>query len=609
LLLDLTASCRIYPVPIRRPYVPEPRFLVSRLSRPGEEVACPEPLKRFTNSRMMNFQSLLLAVLFVVPSIASAQQQVADLVVTGARIYTVDDTRPVAEAMAVRDGRIVFVGSDRGALTFRGANTRLLELNGHTVIPGMIDAHAHLDGLGTALRTVDLVGTRSFDEVIARVAARARELPAGSWVVGRGWDQNQWGDTRFPAHDALSRAVPAHPVYLTRVDGHAALVNEAALRAAEVTATTADPDGGRIERKDDGAPAGVLVDAAMGLVSRRIPAVPRAEQRAALRAAIAESNRWGLTGIHDAGVDASTIDLYEEMARAGEYNLRNYVMIRSDDTSLERYFRRGPQNGLHNGRIWIRSIKISADGALGSRGAALLEPYSDEAHHSGLVLTSPERVREVAIRALRAGFQLNTHAIGDRANRFVLDAYEAALAEAPRADHRFRVEHAQIVHPQDIPRFAALDVIPSMQASHQTSDMYWAERRLGSTRLLGAYAWRSLLDHGVIIPNGSDFPVEAVNPLISFHSSISRQDADNFPAGGWFPAQRMTRDEALRSMTIWPAYAAFQEEDLGSLTPGKYADFVILDRDIMRVAAEDVLTTRVLATYLGGRAVYEAPAR
>jgi predicted amidohydrolase YtcJ len=609
LLLDLTASCRICPVPIRRPYVPEPRFLVSRLSRPGEEVACPEPLKRFTNSRMMNFQSLLLAVLFVVPSIASAQQQVADLVVTGARIYTVDDTRPVAEAMAVRDGRIVFVGSDRGALTFRGANTRLLELNGHTVIPGMIDAHAHLDGLGTALRTVDLVGTRSFDEVIARVAARARELPAGSWVVGRGWDQNQWGDTRFPAHDALSRAVPAHPVYLTRVDGHAALVNEAALRAAEVTATTADPDGGRIERKDDGAPAGVLVDAAMGLVSRRIPAVPRAEQRAALRAAIAESNRWGLTGIHDAGVDASTIDLYEEMARAGEYNLRNYVMIRSDDTSLERYFRRGPQNGLHNGRIWIRSIKISADGALGSRGAALLEPYSDEAHHSGLVLTSPERVREVAIRALRAGFQLNTHAIGDRANRFVLDAYEAALAEAPRADHRFRVEHAQIVHPQDIPRFAALDVIPSMQASHQTSDMYWAERRLGSTRLLGAYAWRSLLDHGVIIPNGSDFPVEAVNPLISFHSSISRQDADNFPAGGWFPAQRMTRDEALRSMTIWPAYAAFQEEDLGSLTPGKYADFVILDRDIMRVAAEDVLTTRVLATYLGGRAVYEAPAR
>jgi predicted amidohydrolase YtcJ len=560
---------------------------------------------------MMNFRTLLLGVLLLVPSATSAQrqQQPADLVVTGARIYTVDDNRPVAEAMAVRDGRIVFVGSQRGALTFRGANTRLLELNGRTVIPGMVDAHAHLDGLGTALRTVDLVGTRSYDEVIARVSARARELPAGSWIVGRGWDQNQWGDTRFPIHDALSRAVPAHPVYLTRVDGHAALVNESALTAAAVTATTTDPEGGRIERKENGAPAGVLVDAAMGLVSRRIPAVPRAEQRTALGAAIAEANRWGLTGIHDAGVDAATIDLYEEMARAGEYNLRNYVMIRSDDASLERYFRRGPQSGLHDGRIWIRSIKISADGALGSRGAALLEPYSDEAHHSGLVLTSPERVREVAARALRAGFQLNTHAIGDRANRFVLDAYEAALTEAPRADHRFRVEHAQIVHPQDIPRFAALDVIPSMQGSHQTSDMYWAERRLGSTRLLGAYAWRSLLDHGMIIPNGSDFPVEAVNPLISFHSSISRQDADNYPAGGWFPAQRMTRDEALRSMTIWPAYAAFQEAELGSLSPGKHADFVVLDRDIMRVAVEDLLSTRVLATYLGGRLVYEAPAR
>jgi predicted amidohydrolase YtcJ len=535
-----------------------------------------------------------------------AAQTPADLVVTDARIYTVDANRPVAEAMAIRDGRVLFVGSVQGALSHRGPATRVIELQGRTVIPGMIDAHAHLPGLGSALRTVDLVGTRSYDEVVARVAARARELPVGTWVVGRGWDQNQWGDTRFPSHEALSRAVPDHPVYLTRVDGHAALVNAAALRSAGLTAATTDPDGGRIERAADGAPAGVLVDAAMGLVSSRIPAAPRSEQVTAIRAAVAEVNRWGLTGMHDAGVDAGTIDIYEELARAGDFNLRNYVMIRSDDATLERYFRRGPQSGLYDGRIWIRSIKISADGALGSRGAALLEPYSDEAHHSGLVLTSPERVREVAGRALRAGFQLNTHAIGDRANRFVLDAYEQALAETPRADHRFRVEHAQILHPQDIPRFAALDVIPSMQASHQTSDMYWAERRVGSTRLLGAYAWRSLLDLGVPIPNGSDFPVEAVNPLISFHSSVTRQDADAYPAGGWYPAQRMTREEALRSMTIWPAYAAFQEDVLGSLTPGKYADFVVLDRDIMRVAPEEILGTRVLATYLGGRAVYEA---
>jgi predicted amidohydrolase YtcJ len=551
-------------------------------------------------------RSLLTGTLLLLATALQAQPQPADLIVTGARIYTVDDGRPIADAIAIRQGRVQFVGSERGALTHRGASTRVLDLGGRTVIPGMIDAHAHLAGLGTALRNVDLVGTRSYEEVIARVVARARELPAGSWVQGRGWDQNQWDDTRFPTHEELSRAVPDHPVYLTRVDGHAALVNAAALRAAGVTSSTTDPDGGRIERGADGSPAGVLVDAAMGLVSSRIPAPTRAEQLTAIRAAVAEANRWGLTGIHDAGVDAGTIDLYEELARAGDFDLRNYVMIRSDDATLERYFRRGPQNGLYDGRIWIRSIKISADGALGSRGAALLEPYADESHHSGLVLTAPERVREVAARALRAGFQLNTHAIGDRANRFVLDAYEAALTETPRADHRFRVEHAQILHPQDIPRFAALDVIPSMQASHQSSDMYWAERRLGSTRLLGAYAWRSLLDRGIPVPNGSDFPVEAVNPLISFHSSVSRQDAEGYPAGGWFPAQRKTRDEALRSMTIWPAYASFQEDVTGSLSVGKYADFVVLDRDIMRVAPGDILGTRVLATYLGGRPVYEA---
>jgi predicted amidohydrolase YtcJ len=547
----------------------------------------------------------LLVLSLLVPGLAMAQQRPADLVITNARIYTVDPTRPVADAMAVRDGRVAFVGSERGALALRGSNTRVVDLDGSTVIPGITDAHAHLLNLGTSLRTVDLVGTSSYEEVIARVAAKARELPGGTWILGRGWDQNQWSDTHFPHHEALSRAVPNHPVYLTRVDGHAALVNAAALRAAGVTAATADPEGGRVERTAAGEPAGVLVDAAMGLVAEQIPESPRAERIAAIEAAIAEANRWGLTGIHDAGVDAATIELYEELARAGRYNLRNYVMIRPTEAALERFFQRGVQTGLHDNRLWIRSIKISADGALGSRGAALLEPYSDEPHHSGLVTTSGERIREVAVRALRAGFQVNTHAIGDRANRIVLDAYEAALDEVPVADHRFRVEHAQILHHADIPRFGELGVIPSMQGSHQTSDMYWAGRRLGESRLYGAYAWRSLLDQGLVIPNGSDFPVEHVNPLISFHAAISRQDANDYPPGGWYPAQRMTRDEALKSMTLWPAFAAFQEDLLGSLTPGKLADFVVLDQDIMRVPAEDVLSTRVVATYLGGEPVYE----
>ena len=538
--------------------------------------------------------------------VAPSQTPPAELVVTNARIYTVDDVRPLAQAMAVRGGRLVFVGSDRGALAYRGSATRVVDLQGKTVIPGMVDAHAHLAGLGLTLRIVNLVGTKSLDEVISRVAARAREVPAGTWILGRGWDQNDWSDTRFPTHEALSRAVPNHPVYLTRVDGHAAFVNEAALRAAKIAGDTPDPDGGRIERGANGAPTGVLIDRAQGIVSRVIPPPTRQEQRASILAAVREANRWGLTGIHDAGVPRATIELYEEMAKAGEYSLRNYVMIANDSADIGYFLSRGPQSALYDGRLWIRSIKVVADGALGSRGAALLEPYSDDAQNTGLEVTPAARIQAIAAQALRRGFQVNTHAIGDRANRTVLDAYAAALAAVPVADHRFRVEHAQVIHHDDIPRFTELDVIPSMQASHQTSDMYWAGNRLGAGRLLGAYAWRSLLDDGNIIPNGSDFPVEAVNPLISFRAAISRQDANGWPAGGWYPEQRMTREEALKAMTIWPAYAAFQEKELGSLAPGKYADFVILDQDIMRVAPSGILATRVLATYIGGRPVYEA---
>ncbi len=550
----------------------------------------------------MSGMGMLLAVL-------AFQQQPADLVVLHARVYTADVNRPVAEAFAVRAGRIAFVGSSRGALALVGPRTERLDLAGRTVIPGMVDAHAHLLGLGQALRTVDLVGTRSYDEVIARVVERAKTARPGEWIRGRGWDQNDWADTRFPTHQALSRAVPNNPVYVTRVDGHAALVNAKGLELAQVTAATLDPAGGRFIRDSGGTPTGVLIDAAQGVVGRVIPPASRAELQAQTLAAITELNRWGLTGIHDAGVNAEGIAVYEGLAREGRYSLRNYVMIRDSDSTLDAFMRRGPQNALYDGRLWIRAIKLSADGALGSRGAALLEPYSDDAGNTGLITTPMERVKSVAVRALRAGFQLNVHAIGDRANRLVLDQFEAALHEVPVADHRFRIEHAQILHHQDIPRFAQLDVIPSMQGSHQTSDMYWVPNRLGWARSVGAYAWRSLLNTGVVIPNGSDLPVEASNPLISFHSFITREDADNFPPGGWFPEQRTTRQEALWSMTLWPAYAAFMENESGTLTAGKYADFVVLDRDIMTVAPEEILGTRVVMTVLGGRTVYRQDAR
>jgi predicted amidohydrolase YtcJ len=544
---------------------------------------------------------LFLLTLLVAPALRA--QQPADLIVTNAHIYTVDENRPLAEAMAIRDGRVVFVGSARGAETYAGSHTQRLDVDGKTIIPGMVDAHVHLIGLGTALRIVDLVGTRSYEEVIARVVERAQSMPAGEWVRGRGWDQNDWADTRFPTHEALSRAVPDHPVYLTRVDGHAGLVNAKALELAGVTAATEDPDGGRFIRDAAGNPTGVLIDRAQGIVGQVIPSASRDEQREAALAAITEANRWGLTGVHDAGVGAGTIDLYEELAREGRYNLRNYVMIRGGDETLQRYFDRGPQDGLHD-RVWIRAIKITADGALGSRGAALLEPYSDDPHNSGLVITGEQRIRDVAVRALQEGFQLNVHAIGDWGNRLVLNAFESALQQVPTADHRFRVEHAQVLHFQDIPRFAELDVIPSMQGSHQTSDMYWAIDRLGWTRVQGAYAWRTLLNTGVVVPNGSDFPVESPNPLISFKAFVTRQDENGWPAGGWFPDERTTRGEALKSMTLWPAYAGFMDDVSGSLSPGKFADFVVLDQDIMAVAPERILDTQVLMTVLGGQVVY-----
>ncbi len=549
--------------------------------------------------------TLLAVMLGWFAAAAAAQRAPADLVLLNARIYTADPNRPVAEALAVREGRLVFVGSTRGALALAGPRTERLDGTGRTVIPGMVDAHAHLLNLGQALRIVDLVGTRSFDEVIARVRERAATTPRGEWIRGRGWDQNDWADTRFPVHDALSRAVPDHPVFLTRVDGHAVVVNAKALELAGLTpAGPPDPPGGRVIRDTVGRPTGVLVDRATDLVSRHMIGASPAELRTRALAAIAEAQRWGLTGIHDAGVGPAEIAVYEELARENRYGLRNYVMLRGDDSTLARYFRLGPQLGLHGGRLWVRSIKISADGALGSRGAALLEPYADEPGNTGLLTADPERIRRVAVLALRGGFQLNVHAIGDRANRLVLDAFEAALREVPTADHRFRIEHAQHLHYLDLPRFAALDVIPSMQGSHQTSDMYWVPNRIGWSRAQGAYAWRSLLNTGVVIPNGSDFPVEAVNPLISFHAFVTRQDGSGYPAGGWFPAQRTTREEALLSVTLWPAYAAFMEGETGSLTAGKYADFVVLDRDIMTVAAREILDAAVVMTVLGGRTVY-----
>lgn len=529
----------------------------------------------------------------------------ADLILINARIYTVDEMRPIVSALAIRNGRVLFAGSTREVRALAGSQARVIDAQGRTVVPGLVDAHAHLLGLGQSLRNVQLSGSASYEDVIARTVARARQLKPGEWVVGRGWDQNLWPNKEFPTHDALSRALPNNPVVLTRIDGHAILANAMAMKLAGVGASTKDPVGGRVVRSANGSPSGVFVDNAGSLVGRVIPDASREQTREAIVAAIAEANRWGLVGVHDAGVNRTTIDIYEALAREGRFNLRNYVMVRDDSADIRHFMSRGAQTALYDGRVWVRSIKLLSDGALGSRGAALLAPYSDEPANSGLLVSAPAHIQRVATEALRRGFQVNVHAIGDRGNRIVLDAFDAALKAVPVAGHRFRVEHAQVIAPEDIPRFSTMGVIPSMQASHQTSDMRWAEVRVGADRIKGAYAWRSLLNTGVIIPNGSDFPVEEVNPLISFHASVTRQDGTNWPAGGWYPDQVMTRDEALKSMTIWPAYAAFQEASMGSLSPGKYADFVILDRDIMQVPPGEILKTEVVSTFIGGRNVYQ----
>jgi len=554
--------------------------------------------------------STYATALALAPAALGAQQQSAELVLTNGRIYTVDVTRPIASAVAVRGGRIVFVGSDGEARALVGSTTRVVDLQGNTVVPGLIDAHAHLLGLGTSLRRVNLVGTTSYQEVVARVVEWAKTVKPGEWIVGRGWDQTRWPGAAFPTHEALSRALPNNPVALSRVDGHALLANAKAMELAGVTAATPDPSGGRIMRSSSGAPSGVFVDNAEELIARAIPESSPEEKRRAILAAIAECNRYGLTGIHDAGQDTATIRIYEDLAREGNFNLRNYVMLSDPGgraAALSNpYIARGPQSALYDGRLWIRSIKLYSDGALGSRGAALLAPYSDEPSNSGLLVSQPPHIAMMAELGLARGFQINVHAIGDRGNRIALDAFESALRKTPKADHRYRIEHAQVISPEDIPRFARLGVIPSMQATHQTSDMRWAEARVGAERVRGAYAWRALLNTGVIIANGTDFPVEEVNPLLTFHAAVTRQDAAGNPAGGWYPDQRLTRQEALQSMTIWAAHAGFQESAMGSITAGKYADFVVLDRDIMRVPDSEIPRARVLSTWVGGKSVYEA---
>lgn len=538
----------------------------------------------------------------------------ADTVLLSGNIYTVNPKAPHAQAVAIRGGKIVFVGINEGASGFEGPKTEVMDLDGKTVVPGFIDAHAHFIGLGESLQRLSFVETRSYDEVISLVRQKLLETPRDEWILGRGWDQTRWVEKDFPTHTALSAISPSNPVWLTRVDGHAGLANAEAMRMAGITKDTPDPAGGKILRDErSGDPTGVFIDNAMALIERYIPPLTRDQIKRAAVLAVERCVADGLTEVHDAGVGKETIEAYKELIDEGRFDFRIYAMIMASGSStnspaastLDSYLKTGPLIGYGNNRLTVRSLKIIADGALGSRGAAMLQPYSDDPKNSGLMVTNKDSIYAWAKKATDGNFQVNTHAIGDRANRVWLDVVEQLEKENPKVkDLRLRDEHAQILAWSDIPRLALLHMIPSMQPTHCTSDMRWAEQRVGPERIRGAYAWRSLIRTGVQIAAGSDFPVEDPNPLWGIYSAVTRQDHEGWPSGGWYPQERMTRDEALRAFTIDAAYAAFEENIKGSIEVGKLADLVVLSHDIMKIEPGLILRTEVEKTFLGGKRVY-----
>ncbi len=538
-----------------------------------------------------------------------SQRQSADLILSGGQIYTMNPQSPQVEAVAVKGDRIIYTGAVEGAYQLRDSETRIIDLMDMTVIPGLVDAHAHLFSLGRSLHQLNLVGTTSSAEIRSMVLDKTGKSSAGVWIQGRGWDQNDWINNQFPSwRDLLGTEL--HPVYLRRVDGHAAWVNKTALEICGITKDTPDPAGGIIIRDSAGEPTGVFIDNAIELISLKIPQPTNAERSSWLAAAIDKCHSVGLVGMHDAAVDSVKMEIYMKLVQKRQLKLRVYAMLSVDDINggkaedfLYGWFDKGPFFSDDH-YFTVRSVKLFADGALGSRGAALLQPYSDDPGNSGLMVEDPEFMLSITQRALESGFQVCTHAIGDAANRSMLDIYEKALKNHSGSDPRLRIEHCQVLSLDDVPRFAELGVIPSMQPTHATSDMPWAEDRLGSDRVKGAYAWRKLLDTGCRIPCGSDFPVELPDPLLGIYAAVTRQDCDGNPQDGWFPEERMSVEEAVRGFTVDAAYASFAEDISGSIEAGKLADFTILDKDIFNIPLEQILDTHVRYTIIGGEVVF-----
>jgi predicted amidohydrolase YtcJ len=523
------------------------------------------------------------------------------MLLTNGRIYTMGAAGAVADTLVVREGRVAFAGRRADVSAATGEET--IDLQGRAVLPGLVDAHGHLMHLARARLSFDARGFGSEDEVARRIGERAATRPRGEWITGRNWDQNLWPGRQFPSKASLDRAAPDHPVALARIDGHATWANSAALAAGGIDRGTLDPSGGLIARDGRGEPTGLLLDAAQRLLQTVEPRPSEAQFERAVRECIGDCLAVGLTGIHEMGAELYALAAYRRLVERGDFPFRNYVAVAGRSGSTwDHYRQRGPET-VGDGRVVVGALKLLADGALGSRGAALHDAYCDDPGNTGLVLVPGEEVERLTLEAGALGFQVCVHAIGDRANTLVLDAFERALARGPRPDPRLRVEHAQVLADADIPRFRRLGVLPSMQATHCTSDMAWAAERLGPERLRGAYAWRSLLGTGVVIAGGSDFPVESPNPFHGIHAAVTRR-----PRSGqdprWQPEQRMTRQEAVSSFTTWNAYASRQEATLGSLEPGKRADLVVLSDDVFTCPEARIPDIRPTLTLLEGEVVF-----
>ncbi len=555
----------------------------------------------------MNALCRLLAWLLALSAPADADEP-PDLIVRSGRIWTGDSDRPWAEAVAVRDGAIVAVGDADEVLAMKGPGTKVVDRPEGFATPGLIDAHGHLSSLGGTVDQLDLRGLTSPEKVAELVAGRIFEVPGDGWITGRNWDQSLWTSGQFPTAAMLDVVAPNRPVWLRRVDGHAAWANAEAMRRAGVTKESKAPSDGQILRDSEGRPTGVFVDGAMGLIERVVPSPTADQVERRLLAAQQECLRVGLTSVHDAGVDRDDAEAFRKLDREGKLKLRVYAMASPPSGGEVEFVGKPPAPSEPGSRFQMRAIKLFADGAMGSRGALLFEPYADDPGNVGLALIDPATLRATTEAALRNGWQVCTHAIGDKGNALVLDAYLGAMEAVPEAgDPRLRVEHAQVVRREDLARFAHGKVIASMQPSHASTDQRWADARLGPGRVEGAYAWRWFADAGVPLAFGSDFPVEIPSPFWGLYAAVSRRDESGEPPGGWHPDQLLTLHEALRGFTAGAAYAGFAEGQVGVLKPGMRADLTVIDRDLFRVTPDQVRRARVTETIIDGEVVYSSP--